>query len=71
MEREGVITISIRSFLWALRFLAYLKKYLVLCVFLKSILKCHGEAVGFMITLVSVLKSVDKAFENVFESCFV
>ena len=37
-------------------------KLLVLCVFLKSILKCHSEAVGFIITLVSVLKSVDKVF---------
>ena len=43
-------------------------KYLVLCVFLKSILKCLSVEICFMITLVSFLKSVDKVFfENVFE----
>ena len=41
-------------------------KYLVLCVFLKSILICLSAEIRFMITLVSVLKSVDKA--NAFES---
>ena len=58
MEREGVSTLSLRSYLWALRGLLILK---VLCaLFLKMFY--------FVITLVSVLKSVDK--ENVFENCF-
>ena len=71
MEKEGISTLSIRSYLQTLRCLTHLKNTFVLCVFLKSILKCLSEAICFMRTLVSVLKSVDKEFENVFEICFV
>ena len=70
MEREGFSILSIRSFLRALRCLAHCLKYLVLlCVFERIFfLKCLSEAIPFVLTLVSVLKSVDK--ENVFGSCF-
>ena len=67
MEREGVSTLSIRSYLRALRCLAHFEIPCALCV-LKSILKCLSVAVCFMITFVSVLKSVDKAFENVLKT---
>ena len=62
MEREGVITLSICSYLRDLRFLAHLKNTLCFVCFEKVFLKCHSEAVRFMITLILVLKSVDKAF---------
>ena len=71
MKRKGVSTLSIRSYLWALRCLAHFENTLCF-VFLKSVLKCLSAAIRFMITLVSVLKSVNKA--SVFESvlkCFV
>ena len=58
MEREGVSTLSIRSFPWALRYLLILKTPFVFV--------CFEKFVCFMITLVSVLKSVDKAFLKLF-----
>ena len=69
MEREGVSTLFIRSFLWALRCLAHvLKISCALCV-LKT---CFENALvwrfALRLTLVSVLKSFNKA--NVFETCF-
>ena len=67
MEREGVSTISLRSYLRALRGLLILKVLYALCV-LKNVLKCLSAAICFVLTLVSVLKSVDKA--NAFENCF-
>ena len=55
MEREGISTLSIRGFPRVLRYLLIFLKNVCVCVFLKIF-------VCFMITLVSVLKSVDKAF---------
>ena len=61
MERECVSTLSICSFLRALRYLIILK--------IAFVFMCFENFICFMLTLVSVLKSVDKAFfENGFES---
>ena len=58
MERECVSTLSICGFLWALRYLLILK--------IAFVFVCFEKFVCFMITLVSVLKSVDKTFfENI------
>ena len=57
MEREGVSTLYICRFPRALRYFLILK--LILCVV------CFENFVCFMITLVSVLKSVIKRFKNV------
>ena len=66
MEREGVRTLSIRSFLRALRCLAHFEIRCALCV-LKSIFENDlVRRFSFLISLVSVLKSADKAFENIF-----
>ena len=71
MERECVSILSIHSFLRALRCLAHFKIPCALCV-LTNFLKCLRATIYFMITLVSVLKSVDKAnifLKVVFEMC--
>ena len=60
MGRERVSTLSIHGFPWALRYLLIFENCLCLCVL--------RDFVCFMITLVSVLKSVIKHFENIFES---
>ena len=72
MEREGVSILSIPSYLRALRCLAHVLKYVVFLSVLKNVLRCLSAAICFMITLVSVLKSVDIAnvFESVFLKCF-
>ena len=62
MEREGVSTLSIRGFPWALRYLIIFKKKLFSCLCVLKGFVC------FMITLVSVLKSVIKRFKKNFES---
>ena len=68
MEREGVITLSIRSYLWALRGLLIFK--IPLCFMcLKMFGKFLSVAICFVLTLVSVLKSVNKA--NVLKICFL
>ena len=66
MEREGVNTLSIHSYLRTLRCLAHFEIPCALCVLKSIFLKCLSEAICFMITLVSVLKSVDKAFLKMF-----
>ena len=69
MEREGVSTLSIRSYLRALRCLAHVLKIVCALCLLKNVLKCLSAAIHFMITLVSVLKSVIKHFlKKSFES---
>ena len=62
MEREGVSTLSILRFLWALRCLAHLKYLVIFVCFEKYFGKCLSAEIRFMITLESVLKSVDKVF---------
>ena len=60
MERKGVRTLSIHGFPWAIRYLIILK---IACVFV-CFENFLSVAIHFMVTLVSVLKSVIKHFEN-------
>ena len=48
--------------------LAHVLKIACALYVLKNVLRCLSAAIRFVMTLVSVLKSVDKV--NVFESCF-
>ena len=54
MKREGVSTLFIHGFPWALRYLLIFKFLVFVCFVLKN--------VYFVITLVSVLKGVTKLF---------
>ena len=62
MEREGVSTLSIHGFHGLLGTCSFLKFLVFVC--LKSFEECLSAEIRFMVTIVSVLKSVIKRFEN-------
>ena len=61
MKREGVSTLFIRSYLWALNFLAHIENFICVCDLFENILK-RQSTTNFVMILVSVLKNAYKVF---------